>query len=63
MSQPPGFVDPDHKDYVYKLHKAFYGLKQAPHACYDHLKKFLLDDGILRGVIDPTLFTKRDTGD
>ena len=59
VSQPPGFVDPFHKDYVYKLHKALYGLKQAPRAWYDHLKKFLLDDGFVRGVIDPTLFTKR----
>ena len=63
VSQPPGFVDPDHKDYVYKLHKALYGLKQAPRAWYDHLKKFLFDDGFVRGVIDPTLFTKRDKGD
>ena len=23
VSQPPGSVDPDHKDYVYKLHKGF----------------------------------------
>ena len=47
---------------VYKLHKALYGLKQAPRAWYDHLKKFLLDDGFVTGVIDPTLFTKRDKG-
>ena len=63
VSQPLGFVDPDHKDYVYKLHNALYGHKQAPRAWYDHLKKFLLDDGFVRGVIDPTLFTKRDKGD
>ena len=25
VSQPPGFVDPDNKYYVYKLHKALYG--------------------------------------
>ena len=48
---------------MYKLHKALYGLKQAPRAWYDHLKKFLLDDGFVRGVIDPTLFTKSDKGD
>lgn len=63
VSQPPGFVDPDHKDYVYKLHKALYGLKQAPRAWYDHLKKFLLNDDFVIGVIDPTLFTKREKGD
>ena len=48
---------------MYELHKALYGLKHAPRAWYDHLKKFLLDDGFVRGVIDPTLFTKRDKGD
>nr|GFA97385.1 retrovirus-related Pol polyprotein from transposon TNT 1-94 [Tanacetum cinerariifolium] len=30
VSQPEGFVDPDHPTHVYRLKKAFYGLKQAP---------------------------------
>ena len=63
VSQPPGFVDPDHKDYVYKLHKALYGLKQVPRAWSNHFKKFLISDGFVRGLIDPTLFTKRENGD
>ncbi|GKG52794.1 retrovirus-related pol polyprotein from transposon TNT 1-94, partial [Tanacetum coccineum] len=29
VSQPEGFVDPDHPLYVYCLKKALYGLKQA----------------------------------
>ncbi|GJU97929.1 retrovirus-related pol polyprotein from transposon TNT 1-94 [Tanacetum coccineum] len=33
VSQPKGFVDPDHPTYVYRLKKALYGLKQAPQAC------------------------------
>nr|GEV40371.1 uncharacterized mitochondrial protein AtMg00810-like [Tanacetum cinerariifolium] len=33
VSQPEGFVDPDHPTYVYRLKKALYGLKQAPQAC------------------------------
>nr|GEW55705.1 hypothetical protein [Tanacetum cinerariifolium] len=33
VSQPKGFVDPDHPTYVYRLKKALYGLKQAPRAC------------------------------
>nr|GEW80477.1 integrase, catalytic region, zinc finger, CCHC-type, peptidase aspartic, catalytic [Tanacetum cinerariifolium] len=33
VSQPEGFVDPDHPAHVYRLKKALYGLKQAPRAC------------------------------
>nr|GFD26295.1 retrovirus-related Pol polyprotein from transposon TNT 1-94 [Tanacetum cinerariifolium] len=29
VSQPEGFVDPDHPKRVYRLKKALYGLKQA----------------------------------
>nr|GEZ72411.1 retrovirus-related Pol polyprotein from transposon TNT 1-94 [Tanacetum cinerariifolium] len=33
VSQPEGFVDPDHPTRVYRLKKAMYGLKQALRAC------------------------------
>ncbi|GJW40603.1 putative ribonuclease H-like domain-containing protein, partial [Tanacetum coccineum] len=35
VSQPPGFVDPDHPKKVYKVVKALYGLHQAPRAWPD----------------------------
>ena len=30
VEQSPGFVDPTHPDFIFKLDKALYGLKQAP---------------------------------
>nr|GEV39188.1 retrovirus-related Pol polyprotein from transposon TNT 1-94 [Tanacetum cinerariifolium] len=35
VSQPEGFVDPDHPTHVYRLKKVLYGLKQAPRAWMD----------------------------
>jgi hypothetical protein len=32
MTQPPGFIHPNHPQYICKLHKEIYGLKQAPRA-------------------------------
>nr|GFA28359.1 retrovirus-related Pol polyprotein from transposon TNT 1-94 [Tanacetum cinerariifolium] len=55
VSQPGGFVDPDHPTHVYRLKKALYVLKQAPRACpegifinqskfaFEILKKFGMD--------------------
>nr|GEV40181.1 retrovirus-related Pol polyprotein from transposon TNT 1-94 [Tanacetum cinerariifolium] len=57
VSQPEGFVDPDHPTHVYRLKKALYGLKQAPRAWYDTL--FLLDNNFSKGAVDPTLFTSK----
>ncbi|GJR53398.1 retrovirus-related pol polyprotein from transposon TNT 1-94 [Tanacetum coccineum] len=55
VSQPEGFIDPDHP--VYHLKKALYGLKQDLRAWYDTLSRFLLDNKFSKGVVDPTLFT------
>ncbi|GJV47319.1 retrovirus-related pol polyprotein from transposon TNT 1-94 [Tanacetum coccineum] len=59
VSQPDGFVDPDHPTHVYRLNKALYGLKQAPRAWYDKLSKFLMSQRFSKGVVDPTLFTRK----
>ncbi|GJS86029.1 putative ribonuclease H-like domain-containing protein [Tanacetum coccineum] len=61
--QPPGFVDPEFLEKVYKVEKALYGLHQAPRAWYETLSTYLLDNGFYRGQIDKTLFIKRVKGD
>ncbi|GKD35932.1 integrase, catalytic region, zinc finger, CCHC-type containing protein, partial [Tanacetum coccineum] len=59
VSQLEGFVDQDKPNYVYRFKKALYGLKQAPHAWYDMLSSFLLSQEFSKGVVDPTLFTRK----
>ncbi|GKB71112.1 retrovirus-related pol polyprotein from transposon TNT 1-94 [Tanacetum coccineum] len=64
VSQPEGFVDQDNPNHVYRLKKALYGLKQAPRAWYDDmLSKFLLSQDFFKGVVDPTLFTRKEGKD
>nr|GEZ94930.1 hypothetical protein [Tanacetum cinerariifolium] len=63
VNQPDGFVDPDNPNHVYKLKKALYGLKQAPRAWYDMLSSFLLSQDFSKGLVDPTLFIRRNGND
>nr|GEV16530.1 retrovirus-related Pol polyprotein from transposon TNT 1-94 [Tanacetum cinerariifolium] len=63
VSQPDGFVDLDNPNHVYKLKKALYGLKQAPRAWYDMLSSFLLSQDFSKGLVDPTLFIRRNGND
>nr|GEW36778.1 ribonuclease H-like domain-containing protein [Tanacetum cinerariifolium] len=59
VSQPEGFVDPDHPTHVYHLKKALYGLKQAPRAWYDILSWFLLTNNFSKGAVDLTFYSLR----
>ncbi|GJT52271.1 putative ribonuclease H-like domain-containing protein [Tanacetum coccineum] len=63
VTQPKGFVDPQHPKKVYKVVKALYGLHQAPRAWYATLSTFLLKHGYRRGTIDKTLFLKKHKRD
>ncbi|GJT20272.1 retrovirus-related pol polyprotein from transposon TNT 1-94 [Tanacetum coccineum] len=63
VSQHEGFIKSEFPDHVYRLKKALYGLKQAPRAWYDKLSSFLIEHGFTKGIIDPTLFTRRHGGD
>jgi len=63
VSQPPGFINKEKPNHVFKLTKALYGLKQAPRAWYDRLSTFLIENGFSRGKIDTTLFRKTHNSD
>nr|GFA97109.1 hypothetical protein [Tanacetum cinerariifolium] len=63
VCQPLGFEDPQHPHKVYKVVKALYGLHQAPRAWYEILATYLLENGFQRGIIDQTLFIKRQQKD
>nr|GEZ03639.1 retrovirus-related Pol polyprotein from transposon TNT 1-94 [Tanacetum cinerariifolium] len=63
VSQLDGFVDQDNPNHVYKLKKALYGLKQAPRAWYDMLSSFMISQDFSKGLVDPTLFIRRNGND
>lgn len=56
MSQPPGFIDPNHPTHVFKLNKDIYGLRQASRARYNELKNFLLSLNFKPTISDSSLF-------
>jgi hypothetical protein len=56
MHQPPGYADKSHPNFVYKLDKAIYGLKQAPQAWYARLCAKLIALGFVPSKADTSLF-------
>lgn len=48
VAQPKGFVKKGQEQMVYKLYKALYGIKQAPHAWYSKLNNCLEQLGFTR---------------
>ena len=56
MRQPEGFIDPDKSDFVYRLLKAIYGLKQASRAWHKVLVRFLLELDAQSSLADNSLF-------
>jgi hypothetical protein len=62
VSQPPGFVDDNHKNKVYRLHKALYGLRQAPRAWNAKLNSSLLSLGFHRSSSEHGVYTRTRGG-
>nr|GEV25450.1 ribonuclease H-like domain-containing protein [Tanacetum cinerariifolium] len=60
VCQPPGFEDPHFPNKVYKVEKALYGLHKAPRSWYETLSTYLSENRFRRGIIDKTLFIKKD---
>ncbi|GKC73101.1 retrovirus-related pol polyprotein from transposon TNT 1-94 [Tanacetum coccineum] len=70
VSQPEGFVDPDHPTHVYRLKNAQYSLKQAPRAWMDScdpvdtpmVDRLKLDEDPLGIPVDQTRFHSMVSG-
>ena len=58
MRIPKGFNVTSPGDYLLKLKKNVYGLKDAGRTWHEHLKKGLLDRGFQQGQVDPCVFYK-----
>jgi hypothetical protein len=56
IEQPQGFMNPTYLDYVYRLHKSLYGLKEASRAWFTRLSHALLDIGFCGSQVDHSLF-------
>ena len=61
MCQPEGFVDNQKHNYVCKLHKSLYRLKQASRARYDKLKNYLLQWDFANTSSNSSLFIRRSS--
>ncbi|PKU64369.1 Retrovirus-related Pol polyprotein from transposon TNT 1-94 [Dendrobium catenatum] len=55
MSQPTGFKDSLHPDYVCRLKKSLYGLKQSPRKWFETFSTYLVTYGFQHSTADPSL--------
>lgn len=62
VSQPDGFKIKGSEDKVYRLHKALYGLRQAPRAWNIKLKSILKELNFTKCSKEPSLFRKESRG-
>ena len=62
MEQPEGYVDEEHPNYVCKLNKCLYGLKQSAKCWNELLDKHFIETGYTKADADGCLYIKVDNG-
>lgn len=62
MEQPEGFVVKGKEDFVYKLNKSIYGLKQAAKCWYDKINETLLKMSFQKSSGEPCVYFRNENG-
>lgn len=57
MKQPEGFVDAKHPDWVLRLKRALYGLKQSGRVWNSEIHRYLLGLGFVQNPADPCIYS------
>jgi len=63
MFQPEGWSDPEKPEWVCKLNKSIYGLKQSPMRWNQCFSEFLAEFGLIQSKADPCIYCKQDPED
>ena len=58
VEQPEGYLWSENRNYVCKLKKALYLLKQAPRAWFLRIETYLKQQGYIRGTTDSNIYIK-----
>ena len=58
VNQPPGFVVAGKENWVYRLKRSLYGLKQSPRVFNKRLTSEILKIGFIQSERDPCIFTR-----
>ena len=56
MTQPKGFIDVHHPEYVCLLEKSLYRLKQLPRQRYKKFDNFVIKSGFVRSKYDSCIY-------
>ena len=61
MTQLDGFQVPGKEDYVCKLRKSLYGLKQSPRQWYKRFDSYMIEIGYIRSPYDCCVYYNKET--